>query len=197
MKGTVVALATAVSDGDIAVADTDLVRIAAVLETPFPPVAAIEQAPKTDLDFDNQINKELSVADRSKVLDTLSQFADCFAVSILDLGKTDVIELSIDRGDAQPIYQFPFSNALKERRIIRDQVAEMLKQDVIEPSTSSWSSPVRLVKKSEPGEYRFYVDYRKLKAKDVYPLAQILYLNIWTNLEIVDFDLDEKTGWGK
>ena len=97
MKGTVVALATAVSDGDIAVAENmDLVRIAAVLEAPIPPVAAIELAPKSALDFENQINKELSVADRSKVLSTLSQFADFFAVSNLDLGKADVIEFSID-----------------------------------------------------------------------------------------------------
>ena len=48
------ALATAVSDGDIAVAENmDLVRIAAVLETPVPPVAASELAPKPALDFEN------------------------------------------------------------------------------------------------------------------------------------------------
>ena len=142
VKGTVVALATAVSGGDIAVAENmDLVRIAAVLETPVPPVAARELAPKPALDFENQINKELGVADRNKVLNTLSQFTDCFATSNLDLGKTDVIEFSIETGDAQPIYQVPFSSAWKERRTIRDQVAEMLKQDVIEPSTSPWSSP--------------------------------------------------------
>ena len=45
--------------------------------------------------------------DREKVLSTLSQFANCFATSNLDLGKTDVIEFSIDTGDALPIYQFP------------------------------------------------------------------------------------------
>ena len=47
---------------------------------------------------------------------------------------------------------------------------------MIEPSTCPWSSPVRLVKKSEPGEYRFCVNYRKLNAvtkKDVYPLPII------------------------
>ena len=70
------------------------------------------------------------MADRKKVLNKLSLFTDCFATSNLDLCKTDVIEFSIDTGDAQPIYQFPFSSAGKERRIIRDQVAEMLKQDV-------------------------------------------------------------------
>ena len=64
--------------------------------TPYPPVAATEQATKPTLDFENQINKKLSVTD-CKVLDTLSQFADCFAISNLDLGKTDVIEFQSTR----------------------------------------------------------------------------------------------------
>ena len=65
--------------------------------TPFPPVTATEQATKPALDFENQINKKLSVTDRSKVLDTLPQFADCFVISHLDLGKTDVIDFQSTR----------------------------------------------------------------------------------------------------
>lgn len=41
------------------------------------------------------------------------------------------------------------------------QIHKMLKNDVIEESTSPYQSPVVMVKKSN-GQYRFAVDYRKL-----------------------------------
>ena len=43
------------------------------------------------------------------------------------------------------------------------QIKEMLKNDVIEESTSPYQSPVVMVKKSN-GQYRFAVDYRKLNS---------------------------------
>ena len=51
----------------------------------------------------------------------------------------------------------------------------MQKQDVIEPSSSPWSSPIVLVGKKD-GSTRFCVDYRKVNDvthKDSYPLPHI------------------------
>ena len=55
------------------------------------------------------------------------------------------------------------------------QIDEMLKKDVIQPSSSPWASGIVMVTKKD-GSKRFCVDYRKLNditVKDAYPLPRI------------------------
>lgn len=78
-----------------------------------------------------------------------------------------------DPSKATPICQ-P-SRRLVVREDAAQVVDDMLKQGVIEPSTSPWASPIVLVKKKDVST-RFCVDYHKLNSvtrKDSYPLPQI------------------------
>ncbi|KZS07216.1 Uncharacterized protein APZ42_029109 [Daphnia magna] len=92
-----------------------------------------------------------------------------------ELGMCRKAEHRINTGAAAPVHQPPYKSAWKERVIVQEQVDEMEKKGVIEPSNSPWASPVVLGKKKD-GSWRFCVDYRRLNAisvKDVYPLPRI------------------------
>jgi len=105
----------------------------------------------------------------------LHDYADVFSCSEFDLGRTDILPHRIDRGDARP-----FKEQLRRHRIahldfIDNQVDQMLRAGVIEPSSSPWSSNVVLAKKSD-GSLRFCVDYGRLNDltyKDSFPLPRI------------------------
>ena len=100
---------------------------------------------------------------------------DRFATTDFDLGHTELLQHEIDTGGSPPIHQKPYPVPFSQRSIIEEHVNKMLKQGVIQPSNSPWSSPVVLVKKKD-NTIRFCIDYRKLNAitvKDTYPLPRI------------------------
>ena len=105
----------------------------------------------------------LSSTDKEKLLDMIGQNRDVFAKDLSELGNTNRHPHFIDTGDAHPIKQRAYRASPRARAEISRQVKEQLENDVIEPSTSDWSSPVVLVRKKN-GDYRFAVDYRKLNA---------------------------------
>lgn len=122
-----------------------------------------------------EIGKGLSEGERTRLLDLLSEFQYCFHPAELRAERANGFKHSIDTGQALPIRTNPRRVASAEKVIIREQDAEMLNSNVIEPSCSPWSSPVVLVKKKD-NSIRFCIEYRKLNkitAKDVYPLPRV------------------------
>lgn len=90
------------------------------------------------------------------------------------LGRTGMIKHEIDVGSAKPVKQrfYPVSPAVE--KLLYKEVDRMLSLNVIEPSQSAWSSPMRMVIK--PGKVRLCLDARKINyytKKDAYPLPSI------------------------
>ncbi|GBM60122.1 Transposon Ty3-I Gag-Pol polyprotein [Araneus ventricosus] len=74
--------------------------------------------------------------------------------------------------DNEPICQPPRRLAFAEKEEVNKQIEEWLKEDIIRPSSSEYSSPIVLVKKKDESS-RMCVDYRKLNpklVKDKFPL---------------------------
>lgn len=67
----------------------------------------------------------------------------------------------IDVGDAAPIKQHPYRVNPRKRDIMKAVVEYMLRNGLVEPSQSAWSSPCLLVPKADT-TFRFCTDFRKV-----------------------------------
>ena len=86
-----------------------------------------------------------------------------------------VLKNAIDTGAHRPIHTAPYRKSNRDEQLLREETQKLLDNDIIEHSTSPWSSPVMLVKKKD-GTTRFCVDYRRLNqvtTKDAFPLPRI------------------------
>lgn len=97
--------------------------------------------------FGSAIDDELAEAHREKLLALLHQFRGSFDCQKTSLGRTHTVLHPIDTGSHAPLRQRPYRVSPAERRVIAEQVDDMLQRGIIQPSCSPWSSPVVLVKK--------------------------------------------------
>ncbi len=114
-------------------------------------------------------------ASKKKVRDLLCKYAGTFAVSKEDLGRTDLVKHKIDTGLTHPIKQRPRRVPIAWRDEAKKEVDKMLRQGVVQLSSSPWASPVVLVRKKD-NTLRYCIDYRQVNdvtIKDSYPLPRI------------------------
>ncbi|GFW01317.1 retrovirus-related Pol polyprotein from transposon 412 [Trichonephila clavipes] len=120
-------------------------------------------------------NAELSPEQKSSAERLFQEFEDVFSRNSSDIGHTTVTQHRIDTADHPPIKQHPRRLPFAKQEEVGTLLRGMQENDIIEPSSSPWASPIVLVRKKD-GSTRFCVDYRKLNdvtKKDSYPLPRI------------------------
>ena len=118
------------------------------------------------------VNPELSHEQRKEIEELLAEFGDIFT----DVPKvTNLGQHAIDVTSADPVrtraYPLPF--ALRDE--VNREIDAMLRDNIIEPSTAPYMSPIVVVKKSD-GSNRICIDYRKLNKVTVFdpePMPQM------------------------
>ena len=122
----------------------------------------------------------------------LQQHCNVFDLSKHTTAKTQLPHLIVT-GDHPPISVRPYYRNVQQRKHLQREVDKLLLDNIVRPSTSPWSSPVILKKKSD-GTFRFLVDFRRLNSitkKDAYPqpsAEELLYRlsghNYFTKLDL-------------
>ena len=113
-------------------------------------------------------------AEVSMITNLLVANADVFSASGTDLGRTHLLEHSIDTGVARPIRHKPrpVPRAFVDEE--KDAIEKLLEQGTARPSSSPWASPIVFVRKKN-GQVRPCVDYRslnKITTKDAFPIPR-------------------------
>ena len=80
------------------------------------------------------------------------------------LGSVHSTTHHIDTGDARPISQRARRLSPEKSKVVKEVLEQWLEDGTIRPSNSAWSSPLHVVPKSTPGEWRVVCDYRRLNA---------------------------------
>lgn len=110
-----------------------------------------------------------------------SKYADVFHMDGDPYTHTNLYEQTIKlKPEATPVYRKPYRIPQSQKSEIDKQVKEMLKQKIIEPAASEWSSPILLVPKKADSagnkRWRLVIDYRRLNENiedEKFPLANI------------------------
>ena len=88
--------------------------------------------------------KHLNEKEKHQLIDIILEHKEVFKD---DPGLTNLVKHDVDVGDARPIKQGPYRLNPIKNQIVDKEVEYMLQNNLIEASSSPWSSPVVLVKK--------------------------------------------------
>lgn len=133
--------------------------------------------------FDLLRLENLNTDEQRNIASICAKFADIFHLpgDRLNTCTCNLYEQKIHlKENASPVYSKPYRLPHSQKAEIRKQILEMIDNDIIEESTSEWSSPLLIVPKKVDtnGErkWRIVLDYRKLNEcvqDDKFPLPNI------------------------
>lgn len=116
---------------------------------------------------------------RKPLSNLIRNFEDIFCLSDEHLSNNNFYSQNIPLSDSSPVYIPNYRTIHSQHDEINMQIQKLQRDDIIEPSISSYNSPILLVLKKSEGqdkEWRLVVDFRQLNKKilaDKFPLPRI------------------------
>lgn len=103
-------------------------------------------------------------------------YADIFALETDTMTVNNFYTQQIRLKDDEPVYNKQYRLPHVHKEEINRQVQTFIDNGLVEPSTSSFNSPVLIVPKKQKGKWRMCIDYRSVNKKviqDRFPLPRI------------------------
>lgn len=123
------------------------------------------------IDFKISIN-HLDFDQQSEIDKLVDEYKSVFAKDKYDIGTVKEYEAHIDLIIDKYCYKRPYRCTIEDKKEIEEQIAELLKKNLIEESYSPFAAPVTLAyKREENKKSRLCIDFRELN-KIVVPQAQ-------------------------
>ena len=124
--------------------------------------------------------KDLNEKEKQQVRSILEELHDTFLLCGDPMPATDLVYHEIHLTDDRPIRSKPYRQPSLYKDIIKKDIEDKLKNDIIEPSASPMSSPLIILAKKLDSQgqprYRIVIDFRKLNKwtiPDVYLIPNI------------------------
>lgn len=131
-----------------------------------------EQKKETDA-YNYTINDKLPLDQQQSIKNILEKYHSLFARTLSEISQTNLMVHTIKLlPGSRPVHSRFIRRSPYEEQMIDTLAEDLWKADVLEPSKSSFSSPIVLIKKPD-GQWRVVNDFRKLNLiteKDVYQL---------------------------
>src|SRR5882757_2796343 len=127
------------------------------------PSASVPENKRTVAELNITLNIEhLSPEYQKKLIDLIEEYSDCFATSYSDLRPAVGLPQHYIRipENTPPVFIRNYRHSAANEKIIEEGVMEMVKNGILETSTSEWNSPLVLVKNPTTGKLRICVDMR-------------------------------------
>ena len=122
------------------------------------------RAPQEEHPLEFQFGEGTPAEWRAQFGGRLQAYQDVFTRHEFDLGKTDAVKFDIDLEPGPPIRGRPRPLPPRDFEEAKQHMQSLLDADIIAPSTSSFASPIVLVRQKSGG-LRMCVDYRRLNAR--------------------------------
>ncbi len=121
------------------------------------------------------IPHDVTPAMQEALRQTRAPYHDVFTWAGQPIGRTGVVQHTIDTGDAQPRRQPPRRIPVHHRKEVDELIDSLLAQDVVRLSTSAWASAVTSVKKKDNSLW-CCIDCRPINGltkKDPFPIPRM------------------------